>query len=176
MSNWFDSYARRSARRDVAHHGMTRRQMLVRGSLTAGAAWAAPTLISSPAYAFGVSGCADANVCGTNAAEQQRCCSNAFQCTRTTGNNVCVTTSNAPGGNCGTSIGGTCTGNTACSTTGALGQCGGQGATCQGSAVCASGFTAVGSGSNCTCRRQCSTSNPCPGALTCSSSSNGTCS
>ena len=143
-NNWLDSHARRSAaRRQGPQLGMNRRQVLVRGTAVAGGAWAASSLVSAPAYAFGVSGCTAANTCGTNVSEQQVCCANAFQCTSTPGaaSNTCVTTDNAPGGNCGSSIGGACTGGTTCSSPpAALGQCGGQGATCQGNDVCGPGF------------------------------------
>ncbi len=60
-NNWLDSHARRSAaRRQGPQLGMNRRQVLVRGTAVAGGAWAASSLVSAPAYAFGVSGCSAA--------------------------------------------------------------------------------------------------------------------
>ena len=176
-NNWLDSHARRSAaRRQGPQLGMNRRQVLVRGTAVAGGAWAASSLVSAPAYAFGVSTCTPAsNICGTNTSEQQVCCANAFQCASTPGaaTNTCVTTNNAPGGNCGSTIGGTCSGGTNCSNA-TLGQCGGQGATCQAGDVCGPGFAeANGNGSGCRCRRVCDATHPCPGGAACNVPSNG---
>lgn len=148
MSQWFDGYARRSARSStrgaVSNSGATRRQVLVGGALMTGAAWTAPALLSaSPAWA--VASCpGDAVRCGTD----NHCCpatpTGTAKYTCPTKTNVC-TAPGEVGGSCqNNGAGGAgCAANSVHCNNATPNICGGPGAQCAAGTDCASGVCAL---------------------------------
>ena len=198
MAGWFDDFARKSARGSataaaadaVGSSGMTRRDVLVRGSLVAGVAWTAPMLMSTRAYAAGVSTCASTHICYPNTANAFCCPSsltgrNAFQCYATSGGSVGCAGPGAAGGFCPNSGAGTggcdtglfCNGNASsndCRCT-QPDTCGGYGSKCtvgNSATQCSPGYVCIGSGF---CTPECSATTPCPSGLINSAVSNLTC-
>jgi hypothetical protein len=195
VASWFDNAAKRSSQRAEIHtsgstrNGLSRRQLIKGGSAAVAVGWTAPMLMSSPAYAYGVSGCTTGNICGASN-ELQACCPVGYLCTRTVAANGVVTNGCAAPG----TAGGTCTnqgqGTSGCTAGGSQsthcngnnGQCGctkpnvcgGFNAQCDSTADCAPGYVCNGTGNAKFCKPSCATT-PCPtnvssAPLTCNAS------
>jgi hypothetical protein len=186
MSSWLDAYAKRAARTSApVQHSVSRRRVLAGGSVVA-AAWAAPMLTSSPAYAYGVSSCAADHICGPPD-QAQFCCPGQigtnpgqYTCSQDANNAWLCAQNGTLGGTCTNEGQGTsgcnagaaqniyCNGNSGqctCSSSSAAIPftdhiCGGYGSQCEGNAQCAAGYTCVSAHF---CAPVCSVANPCGG-------------
>ena len=154
------------------------------------AAWAAPVLTSSPAYAYGISGCTTGQICGPPN-ELQFCCPGTigtapgqYTCSQDANNAWLCAQNGTLGGTCTNEGQGTagcdsgaaqniyCNGNSVqctCSSSSPTVPftdhiCGGYGSQCEGNAQCAPGYTCLNAHF---CTPTCSVSNPCGGTLTC---------
>ena len=154
MAGWFDSYARKSARRaENAHVGRTsavsRRRFVVGGTAAVATAWTAPMLMSSPAYAgAGASACPAGTFCGLANDGSPVCCPVAGTCQPTGGVGNSAVCENLLGGSCSNSGQGTCSAPYHCNSAenaNAINQCngcfrqnkcGGEGATCGSASDC----------------------------------------
>ena len=191
-TSWFDQLAKRSARSappaattDSVVAGPTRRQVLARGAVVAGAAWTAPMLMGvQPAYAA-QSQCTGQGIFVVCPGGSGICCPPGTQCFESPpATFICQ----APlGGTCGNQGGnGQCNGNTShCNQPGGNPNqnpnpsiCGGPGAICSDGSVCVptspcSGGRCGGLGAPCTSDAQCA---PRTGNVPATICVNGTCS
>ena len=155
MSGWFDSYAKRSAQRapaSASHNGrtgLTRRQVIVRGSVVAAAAWTAPTLLASSAAAVGQSTCKSGETyCTNGSVSTGLCCPANYTCypSANAGQPYCAPP-DVLGGTCSNSGEGVCSDGSKCNSGAANGgkscnyctyahTCGGEGSQCNQNSDC----------------------------------------
>ena len=185
-TSWFDQLAKRSARSappaataDCVVAGPTRRQVLARGAVVAGAAWTAPMLMGvQPAYA-GASQCPPPSIFSVCPGGSFLCCPAGSQCFESPpGTFIC----DVPlGATCDNQGNGQCNGGASrCNQPGGQNPsiCGGPGANCLDGSVCVPtspcfGGRCGGLGAPCTSDANCATRNGNQPALICV---NGTCS
>lgn len=185
VAGWFDSLAKRSARRasEPAEQasGLSRREVIGRGALVAGVAWTAPMLMATQAAAVGASVCPLDQQCqGTNNFE---CCAPDDICNVLDDGTAVCSAPGEGGGSCGNMGQGICdapfkcNGNSnQCNNCADPNICGGEGAQCCsqeecfGDFVCTSQDAAAGGASF--CRQECVSNGDCNTGQVCT---NGLC-
>ena len=190
-TSWFDQLAKRSARSappvgttESVVAGPTRRQVLARGAVVAGAAWTAPMLMGvQPAYA-GASQCPANTVFSVCPGDGGfLCCPAGEQCFENSENPGTYICQVPLGGVCGNQGFGQCNGNRSrCNQSGGNPNqnpsiCGGPGTICSDGSICVPtspcfGVRCGGVGAPCTSNSQCA---PTTGSVPGTTCVNGTC-
>ncbi|MDT7537983.1 MAG: hypothetical protein QOI82_1568 [Actinomycetota bacterium] len=166
MAGWFDELAKKSAKSSVlpsvAQHELSRRSLLAKGALVAGAAWTAPMLLGAqPAFA-GLSTC-QTFICTQTGGSI--CCPNSTDtCNADTNNNPVCTVIHDLGGSCGNQGQGVCNhpykcngNNKQCNHCTRPNICGGEGSQCCNQTECFGALICHAQGTAGFCRKVCTT-------------------